>query len=298
MIYFSDFSTGGASGPSATYWRLRFPGGAAASTYLTLAEIEMRATEGGADQCTGGTATASSNNAGFLPSYAFNDDTGNAWATSNGGDDNSWIRYQFAAPVHVNEVTLRTFSTYDEGPRDMVVEYSSDGSTWTEYWSETNLYGWGINETKTFRKSAAYTESGHRFWRFLFTNGSGGSYLALTEAEMRATAGGVDLTDAGYTRALASSTYGGTNVSRVFNNVLDTNEWATATSGAVNSWVMVQFPAGQAVNEVMLRNCNHGGEYPRDVSVQWSDDRTNWTTEWSFTSGFTGSLQIKVFTKP
>lgn len=286
-------------GPTATYWRLRFASGPWNANYVSLSEIEMRATEGGADQCSGGTATASTENTGIgaTAAKAFDNDNSTVWETTSGNGVNSWIRYQFASAVAVNEISVRNWASWPlEAPKDIVVEYSNDGSSWTEAWTISQCYAWAAGETKVFKKSTTYTESGHRFWRLLFTDGSGGSYCALQEAEFRATTGGADLAD-GYVEAFASTAL--TPASNAFNNLgTGGTEWSTTSGNAVNSWLAAQLNAPASITEVQMISCGHSGERPRATSVQWSDDRSTWTTLWSFTAGFTANLETKVFTKP
>lgn len=142
---------------------------------------------------------------------------------------------------------------------------------------------------------------GKDYWRFLFTNGSGGNYLSLSEAELRATSGGVDLTDAGYSSVFASSNSAFFEPYKAFDNVTSGGgnaAWSTVSGGAVNSFVGVRLLAPSDVNEVLLRSSSYSGEHPRDVTVQSSTNGTTWTNEWSFTCGFTANLQSKVFTRP
>ena len=284
-----------AGGPSATYWRIRFPDGNFNASYLTIAEIEMRATEGGADQCSGGTATASTADASGPAANAFENSTGGYWATTSGNAVNSWIRYQFPAPVSVSEVAITSFTTFREAPRSIVVEYSNDGSSWTTHFSRT-CFAWNGLETKVFKASAAYTEIGHRFWRLRFTNGSGGSYLAITEAEFR-DSGGTDRSSTAYIVNAGGSGGAWIGATTAFDNTLTTAEAYPPSGQGVNSWIGCQLTGSYDLASVTVRNCNHAGEYPRDVAVEYSDDLTTWTTSWTFTAT-SGSLVTTTSTKP
>src|SRR5687768_1799464 len=101
---------GGGPGPGAgahAYWRVWTDrnAGTSAGTVTSVAEIEMRATPGGANLCTGGTAIALNTNAGTPASRAFDGSTNLVSGTTVSLDGNQpwWIGYQFAAPVEVQE---------------------------------------------------------------------------------------------------------------------------------------------------------------------------------------------------
>lgn len=87
-----------------SYWRLYVKN--ANNDFPGLAELEFRATPGGSDQATGGTASASSIYAGsFVASNAFDDNVSTFWIASSSGF--GWIQYAFASPVSVAQVLLR-----------------------------------------------------------------------------------------------------------------------------------------------------------------------------------------------
>ncbi|RYE94461.1 MAG: discoidin domain-containing protein [Oxalobacteraceae bacterium] len=119
----------------AQYWRVRWlvpNGGGSAS----IAEIEMAASAGGPDQCTGGTPTSSSFFAGYANvGNAFDDDANSYWqSVSARGGVNEWAQYQFAAPVSVAELRLTPAPNSESGPANapsmFALDYSNDGRTW------------------------------------------------------------------------------------------------------------------------------------------------------------------------
>ena len=71
------------SAPTSDQWRGYFPLGNLGSAFLEIVEFEMRATSGGADQTSGGTASSSSDAAGRTPSMAFDNVGGTSWAHSS-----------------------------------------------------------------------------------------------------------------------------------------------------------------------------------------------------------------------
>lgn len=138
-------------GDEHLYWRIVST--AAPYPLFNAAEIEMRASVGGADQCNGGTAAASSNSFG-APAWAFDNSTAQ-WTSSDPLPQ--WIAYQFPSPVAVHEVALtcatHLLSAPLASPTALDVEWSNDGTTW---YSTTGGVGFTASwsgaspETKTF----------------------------------------------------------------------------------------------------------------------------------------------------
>lgn len=139
-----------------SYWRINVTANDGDTSFLAIAEVEMRATVGGADQCAGGTASASATSAGFEADKAFDNDNTTRWSPPS-GTLTGWLRYQFAAPVDVVEFTIRSHPTSGEGdrsPRDFTLEWSDDGSAWTVAKSFAEVTGWAAAETRTFSVTA------------------------------------------------------------------------------------------------------------------------------------------------
>lgn len=153
--HFTDPGAASYSGsPHGThlYWRIlqteRDGGNANA-----ISEAEFRATPSGADQATGGTATASAEFDGTTgAAKAFDNDNATLWA-STATNPPHWLRYQFASAVAVAEVTIRARSDspfQNQAPKEFFIQYSDDGTTWTTAWGGTDQTGWTAGETRTF----------------------------------------------------------------------------------------------------------------------------------------------------
>lgn len=144
------------------YWRVNI----SASWFgvnIAIAEIEMRATRGGADQCAGGTVIKSVEQVSFAAVNAFDNNTATAWAANN--TIPAWIGYHFAAAVDVLEIAITADATFFTiAPRDFTVDFSDDGISWTTAWTELLAINWTSGETRTFHfatnleatKSVAY----------------------------------------------------------------------------------------------------------------------------------------------
>jgi hypothetical protein len=133
-----------------TYWRLYITE-ANGATAVDIAELEMRTTVGGANVCTGGTATASSSNGAQTADKALDGSISstNTWQTSSFPTLPVWWKYQFAAPVDIVEVILKTgtFSAYF--PKSLELQWSDDNSAWTTTLSATGLVPSGSGVTYT-----------------------------------------------------------------------------------------------------------------------------------------------------
>ncbi len=132
------------------YWRLNITANAGDTSFLAIAEIEMRATVGGADQCAGGTAAASLADPGAPVTNAFDNDAATRWSTTS-GTLTGWIRYQFAAPVDVAQYTIQAHPTTPlRSPKDWALEYSDDGSAWVPVEMRSGVSSWTNGEIKSY----------------------------------------------------------------------------------------------------------------------------------------------------
>jgi hypothetical protein len=144
---------------SATYWRVYVTANNG-NDYLQLAEVQMRATVGGADQCTGGTASAINYFSSNVPGRAFDDDPNTHWLSE--GDIHPgpdwWIQYQFGSAVDVAELVLKHWSggVTSRMPKDFQLQYSNDLEAWTTAGSWTDQTGWTAGEERAFVVSAGF----------------------------------------------------------------------------------------------------------------------------------------------
>jgi hypothetical protein len=133
-------ATRAAVGPTtALYWRLNITAGN--GSFVGAREIEFRATAGGADLTSGGTAFATSNFDGTtVAANAFDNNTGTEWA-SDGSAFPQRIGYQFASPVDIKQVYYapRTAGFSNQSPTAFNVQSSSDGVNYTTRWSVSGL---------------------------------------------------------------------------------------------------------------------------------------------------------------
>lgn len=118
-------------GGVAEYWRVivdRVQGGAAQA--VGIGEIEMRATIGGADQCSGGTASASTVFGTLVASNAFDNSNTTRWGSLTYLP--AWVQYHFASAVGVGQLLVRSpdVSNYASAqmPREFRLQWSTNGT--------------------------------------------------------------------------------------------------------------------------------------------------------------------------
>lgn len=142
------FGAGGGGPLPHLYWRINVT--ATSSSHVTVAELVMRSTVGGADLCVGGTGSASA--ASNPVANAFDKNNNTAW----GAFDNpvQWLRYQFPSTVAVSVVEITAenggVAGVSASPRDFTIQFSDDGSTWTTAATITGQTGWTAGQKRTF----------------------------------------------------------------------------------------------------------------------------------------------------
>jgi hypothetical protein len=263
------------------YWRIYITSNTSGGPHLDCSEIEMRTSVGGADQCTGGTASASSEVGGFEASKAFDNSTGTTWYTPSSNLP-AWVKYDFGSgnDKDIVEVALTCWSP-NEHPRDWSLQYSDDNSTWTTLFAATSLTAWSANETRAF--SFQNPVSAYRYWGLSISAMDGGSAVTIADLELRTSAGGVDQTGSG--TASASNSAFGHGASGAFDGTSAT-DWSISGTG---NWLAYDFGAGvtKAIVEIAIAADANPVNSPKDFKLMLSPDGLAWYPVWTIT-GITG----------
>ncbi len=268
-------AAGGGAGPltpvSATYWRLRMPNNPN-NLSLQIREIEMRGSVGGADQCSGGTATSSSGTA----ASAFDD---SSVSLNGSGSYAEWVQYQFPSAVEVVELSFQV-AEGDYGPRVIQLQYSNDGTTWTA-WAHWIGLSWTDDETKVLNAANRNViPEGHSpFWRCRITANNGNLNLEITAVEFRLSAGGAsECPTTGGKEAGRTSTDANWNVGNAFDGVPDATA-AVVGMSAAGMWLGYMFPSNIAPVEAGVRADTNRTSAPKDFTFDCSNDwGLTWTT--------------------
>lgn len=141
--------------PTARYWRVRSTDTDVAGEYMAISELQLRSSLGGADLTTGKTAAASAAFGGYPASQAIDDNASTFWTTGSAAPpaEGHWLSVDLGAgnEADIVEVVIAVRpDSFREDPRNLYVDYSSDGSTWTNSWSVASIDSWTAGESRTF----------------------------------------------------------------------------------------------------------------------------------------------------
>lgn len=123
----------------------------------------------------------------------------------------------------------------------------------------------------------------HRYWRALCTR-SAFSLASIAELTLRTVADGAQAATGG--TAYASSVTTTFTAAKAFDGVIGaggngTNAWESLSTGAGDEWVAYDLGAGNEKDIVEVSVSlfvESTGYIPLRVTIQWSDDGTNWTS--------------------
>lgn len=169
-VQFTDWSSSGPfvfntssnrnpeSNGASTFWRLRSTA-VDASSVVAVTTLVMRTSAGGADQCSGGMAFASTvqepSPTDGMAANAFDG------AATSGGNLTSWrgytvaewIGYRFASAKTITEIGITARVAFpNQSPKNFVLEYW-DGSAYQTAFTITGQSGWAAGETRYFNAS-------------------------------------------------------------------------------------------------------------------------------------------------
>lgn len=140
---------------TARYWRVLALEADDATT-ITVGEIQMRETSGGADLTSTTFAIAGATDSGTAQ-QAFDNSVAVGWGILKSRDPSLWwIGQDFGDgnAKEIVEITIRTLAGATTTPRAFNVQQSPDGTTWTTVWSVTGEPVWTSGETRTFTRPA------------------------------------------------------------------------------------------------------------------------------------------------
>jgi hypothetical protein len=287
--------SGAAAAPLSSKWRINITlnNSEGGLNPCSIAELEMRATAGGADQCNGGTASASNVNGTNSADKAFaNDGTTTFWSTTNAAPQ--WLEYDFAAPVTVYElsITARSAGNHREAPATFDVQYF-DGSTWRTYWSA--ITGpFGVGETRVINKDTPTPIK--KFWRVKATATQSTATISSSELQWRTSPGGSNVATGGVGSA------GAINASFPPVNAYDGNNATFFVSGStLPQTIGYGFTSEVDIVEISYRNRPDAfgvNESLKDFTIQYGTN-AGWTDAWSVTGepAWTAG-ETRVYTKP
>lgn len=141
------------------YWRIYITANNGDS-YTGIAEVEFRDASDTDLTSPSMTVDQSSFFSSSVGANTVNNSFGSVWVT-NGGAMPQWVSYDFGSAVDPKSVAiaLEAYAISTRAPRDFKIQYSDDGSSWTDQASITGQTSWTADTFKVF-PIATYTVSG------------------------------------------------------------------------------------------------------------------------------------------
>lgn len=277
---------------SSRRWRVRIIG--APDIWLDIAAIEMAATIGGADQCTGGPIIA--NNGLFTNSSNMIDGNNSTYGEYHAFNNllNSGPTIDFLSAKVVKEVRIRVANTFvTRGPSAIVVDTFDGVSTYTPVFWGINTTPYTANSLKTFTlRVIPMTQATTPFWSLNVTETNNAGFNGIAAFNLRASSGGANLSEGAAPWASASngdsSGYGPPPYA--FDANASTFYYcSTGVAGVYKSRLMATHAVAPNPTHFMLQaRPSFTADTPKDFTLDYSlDGCLTWTTAKTIT-GATG----------
>ena len=142
------------------YWRIYITESTSGSNVLiSLYEVEMRASKGGLDQCSGGVVSASHTTANAV--RLFDDNPSSYWVNGAPAEP-TWFQYDFGAGSEVDVQEVRLLPRYaSQAPQSFSLQYSDNGVDWLDALNWNAVSGWVDGVEMLFSAPAIIVSSQH-----------------------------------------------------------------------------------------------------------------------------------------
>ena len=260
------------------YWRVNVTANNTSGT-VSIGEIELRSSLGGADQTGSGTASASSANASFPVTNVFDNNVNTRWVST--GNVPQWVKYDFGSGNDKDIVELSlcpglgtSSGTKQQWPVDFQLQYSDDDSAWTTLFSVAGETTWNPQVAQVFNADSIPNDSGVSgwFWRVRATAVDGGSVFGLAEVMMYEAAGvNVCTPNASGIGVIFSSTCLESTDTEAFDGILaDTTLGSYWTTMASTGWIGYKFASAKTIVTIGIsaRIENHN-QSPKNFVVEY-----------------------------
>jgi hypothetical protein len=288
-----------------SYWRLYILA-VGNGDVVRIQELEMAATAGGANQCTGGTASASSFFDGTkVPANAF-DGTNTEWMAAEtaapnlgGGGWDEWVQYEFPAPVGVAEIRIRGSDLVTNGsPYAFTLLGSNDGVNWTAYLQVFGETSWSLDEQRTYAVPSTPIDlsAAPRIWFIeVVANDGGTGGWGVTEIALADSAAGASIATGG--KAISQPWFIVLPPLQAFDGSSFT-EYGSNGGNYRSGFIAYELVTGSALHEVRItsRAGIAASQAPRTFNIKSSVDGYHFTTERAVasSSGW-GSAETRTF---
>ncbi|MBR0681902.1 hypothetical protein GXW74_15515 [Roseomonas eburnea] len=280
-----------ATGPAGPHRHWVFVTVGSRERYLALAELELAATVGGADQTAGKTITSNESHWGVTATYL---GRGLGYAIDNNADTfaiHDWINtsvqdcltiaIDFGSPVYAGELRIRALpssfsSIVKASPAGGILCGSDDGVTLIPYLAVVSPDLWIPGEQRAWPVTGnvlATDRSTARIWYLRVTANNGNTSAGVKELMFRGASGGPSLCIGGVpgtTNAYAGfdgdeTAWGG------FDGAGNSGRWNTAAGGAALSPRLTYlFPSAPNPTHVAMMCADIPNRMPRDFEIGYS----------------------------
>lgn len=145
---------GGGGGYSYRYWRIFMLNNNGNANYLSITEVELRGTVGGADITTPVTPVTASSRDNLLydPKYTVDNSLaiGSAWTSERQSITNQWLLYDLGTPTAIAQVAMCYSAGANTSPKDLRIEGSNDGTNFTTVKTFLGNTSWPAGAFKVF----------------------------------------------------------------------------------------------------------------------------------------------------
>ena len=262
------------------YWRV-YSMIATDATYTQFAEMEFRATAGGADTTSpGGTALGTASPQAGTPAAAFAND-GSTTILQYAAISDVWCGYDYGAASGgwqdiVEVAMMGAIGNIARTPQEFRVEYSDDATTWTTAWTvSTPSSAYTASAFTVFTKTT--TATNYRYWRTRLANCQSNAFT-FAEVTMAIALGGSNQCTGGTALGL-----GGTPA-----NAFDAATGTIWTGSFANHcYIGYDFGAGvtKKIIEISMLSRQDAttffNQWGRTVYVEASSDGTAWIPQWT-----------------
>lgn len=252
------------------YWRVYVTANTGSTAHLSINEIQLRESLGGADATGSGTASQSAFwFTGYEGSKAFDNNNSTHWYNSPPGMP-QWVSYDFGAGNDKDIVELAIFPNANrpQNPSSFALQYSDDNSSWTTLFSVENYVEWVYSTLNVFSASDSPTQNGaDTAWRVKVTARNGANACTVDSLMMFPTGSAVDACTGG--KAFANTCGGlGANFPA---NAFDATAAYWLSEDSVTSWLGYRFASAQTITTVGIK-CRTGADVnqaPKDFTVEY-----------------------------
>lgn len=137
-------------GTTSDQWRINVTATQGAGQFPGIAEIELRASVGGPDQCIFGSGSDSAHYSNsYLGANAFDNNSSSYWLADSAAPQ--WVQWTNYYTIDVAQIAITQGGTTNQAPTAFSLQYYNHGtSSWTTLQSWTTPATWAAGETRTF----------------------------------------------------------------------------------------------------------------------------------------------------